>query len=1377
MAESGAAKKPGALESLSKEELIGKCKTLLQIAQKAKKAKDDIQKEKEILQEEGVKEKDDLIEQIGVLKSNIDDNEDVMKAKQRQLDRLNGENDSLLEQIDTYSSQLKIVAKEKAKAEEDIKATKDALAKSEKQASKAKEHEASLICFKEQGIQMANKLKMTEQELAAEKILGNDKSSKIKVLEEKLKLSEEKHADNQKLVQSDNELERMKIMLEEKESNVGHLESVKFQLEKENLEVSQKNTGLIEELNQLNQEMKKRGEKIEKLEKINSDQHMKIKNLEQLNSEQTSQTETIDNIRHQYEEAEELLRQAVIEKENLSEQLVKYKTETNTFVNKEKELKDQLDEFTTEKKTLAQNVSELTTEMVKLKETLIDEEKLFSSKMEEVGKDLSAKQDQIDSLQNEKADLMGTLSKMKVSEQNFNQLKETLEETKLASESLTSEKNEALSQLSANNIELEEKYNDIELLNSKVTKLESQLKSTQDSQMIKEREVTDLKEINKSLTDLIESSENLKNEEKSTTNEHLELKLQEAVNKTLELSGEIEALKFSLEEGNDLNINLKTELKESKNNEIQMKEKFNAESDQWKTDMESANEKINTLEKRNKDLQASEQKLENIEVQYESTKAELKEVKQQIESYKYDLENAYASNVTLTKEKEQLEGSLASTVTQLEDCQSELFKMTKQIEEMKDELSKPRGLDHDDSRSEAMSTSTVSRVEESNRMRDVEDSFEDRYSKLKLVAIKLKKKVVDQEKIIKELQSRTLKVGKIEDSDSSLKEKITALTKNFNNLQSQYDVTVDKLEHVEAEAKTLRKDLESSLSECLASKQKSEESIQQALLAKTELTKMEGQAREAEGKVHSLEITIEEERKERKLLETNAKKTNEQASQLKDIMGEKMLIEDTVQSLKLQVCQLEETLSKEQERADQAHKNLSLTRAQLTQTEADLARQKIESDELNKKYEDTVRATEILQEQVGDVIKNSEKEQGQEKNKVVQLERQVAALEANLAARSQSLKFKENEFNTVSKEFENYKLRAQSVLKQSKDKASEEESKKKQDDLFALEKMNDALNDKIKSMSLEIRTISMERNVLQDEHDRLMERFSLLLQELGTKEKSWREKGEHQDAKIRQVEDEKTGHLERVHKTMENLKQIHEQEVETMRTTNLAELSKLKQQIDLKENEVIRLELILQKEQEARRQAEETAGQSAGAGSVFENRLDICQIEREACEGQEVDSSSVPSPNNSLASPVPLEQLLSQDTAVTEDLRSASSSRAGGADRQVSHLAALLSESEAQNSRLEKLTEVLKEEIRTYQRSEERHKHIENLEYVKNVILKFLTLTGAQERARLIPVLQTILKLKKEEVAKIEELVRVDEGTQSGGEGWGSYLHLWSTTP
>ena len=49
------------------------------------------------------------------------------------------------------------------------------------------------MCFKEQEIQMTNKLKMIEQELAAEKIMNNDKSNKIKALEEKLKLSEKKN--------------------------------------------------------------------------------------------------------------------------------------------------------------------------------------------------------------------------------------------------------------------------------------------------------------------------------------------------------------------------------------------------------------------------------------------------------------------------------------------------------------------------------------------------------------------------------------------------------------------------------------------------------------------------------------------------------------------------------------------------------------------------------------------------------------------------------------------------------------------------------------------------------------------------------------------------------------------------------------------------------------------------------------------------------------------------------------------------------------------------------------------------------------------------------------------------------------------------------
>ena len=50
----------------------------------------------------------------------------------------------------------------------------------------------------------------------------------------------------------------------------------------------------------------------------------------------------------------------------------------------------------------------------------------------------------------------------------------------------------------------------------------------------------------------------------------------------------------------------------------------------------------------------------------------------------------------------------------------------------------------------------------------------------------------------------------------------------------------------------------------------------------------------------------------------------------------------------------------------------------------------------------------------------------------------------------------------VNKEFENYKLRAQSVLKHNK--AEENDRAKKLEENLALEKVNGALNDKIKSL-------------------------------------------------------------------------------------------------------------------------------------------------------------------------------------------------------------------------------------------------------------------------------------------------------------------------
>lgn len=111
---------------------------------------------------------------------------------------------------------------------------------------------------------------------------------------------------------------------------------------------------------------------------------------------------------------------------------------------------------------------------------------------------------------------------------------------------------------------------------------------------------------------------------------------------------------------------------------------------------------------------------------------------------------------------------------------------------------------------------------------------------------------------------------------------------------------------------------------------------------------------------------------------------------------------------------------------------------------------------------------------------------------------------------------------------------------------------------------------------------------------------------------------------------------------------------------------------------------------------------------------------------------------------------------------------------QIEHLNELLNESELNNARLSDQINLLKEEIRRYldkhiyidfkfpirlinsilssnrlERNQEREKSISNMEYLKNVIMKFLTLSTVQERTQLIPVLSTMLRLSQEEQTAI----------------------------
>ena len=96
----------------------------------------------------------------------------------------------------------------------------------------------------------------------------------------------------------------------------------------------------------------------------------------------------------------------------------------------------------------------------------------------------------------------------------------------------------------------------------------------------------------------------------------------------------------------------------------------------------------------------------------------------------------------------------------------------------------------------------------------------------------------------------------------------------------------------------------------------------------------------------------------------------------------------------------------------------------------------------------------------------------------------------------------------------------------------------------------------------------------------------------------------------------------------------------------------------------------------------------------------------------------------------------------------------GNAQKQMDDLRKAYLNSENTSSLLTEQVSALKEELRRFKRGTERMDLIENLEYLKNIVLKFLSLDSSQieQRQRLVPVLSTVLRLSPDEIAKLDSI-------------------------
>lgn len=108
----------------------------------------------------------------------------------------------------------------------------------------------------------------------------------------------------------------------------------------------------------------------------------------------------------------------------------------------------------------------------------------------------------------------------------------------------------------------------------------------------------------------------------------------------------------------------------------------------------------------------------------------------------------------------------------------------------------------------------------------------------------------------------------------------------------------------------------------------------------------------------------------------------------------------------------------------------------------------------------------------------------------------------------------------------------------------------------------------------------------------------------------------------------------------------------------------------------------------------------------------LLTMPREEGEGSESTDTT-----NKNMHPVPLERLLGDDTVQEVAYLK---KQLNDEESKIIHLTALLSDTEQDLAKHAQMNKLLKEEIRRQQRSVEREKHAENLEYLKNVVFKVM---------------------------------------------------------
>ncbi|CAH6789703.1 Gcc2 [Phodopus roborovskii] len=895
----------------------------------------------------------------------------------------------------------------------------------------------------------------------------------------------------------------------------------------------------------------------------------------------------------------------------------------------------------------------------------------------------------------------------------------------------------------------EEKHNLVFEYDERILELERKIKCLQEENVVQHEK----------LTALLRDSEQVKivlqkeSEETTSTEETLQLNLLEIKNANEKTSlenqvllAEVEDLSQALHSQNEVynekllvieheNLKLLLEQRESELQDVRAElillkdslEKSPSVKNNQLSLVKELEEKIESLEKESKD---KDEKISKIKLVAVKAKKELDSNRKEVQTLREELES-------VRSEKDRLSTSMKEFIQGAENYKNLLLEYDKQSEQLDVEKERANNLEHHiEDLTKQLRNSTCQYEKLNSDNEDLLARIETLQSNARLLEAQILEVQKAKGIVDKELESEKLQ------KEQKIKEHVS-IVNELEELQLQFEKEKKQLQKTMQELELVKKD------------------AQQTTLMNMEIADYERLMKELNQKLTSKNSKIED-------LEQEIKTQKQKQETLQEEMT----------SLQSSVQHYEEKNTKIKQLLVKTKKEL----ADSKQAETDHL---LLQASLKGELEASQQQVEVYKIQLAEITSEKHKIHEHLKTSAEQHQRTLSAYQQRVAALQEESRTAKEEQAAVTSEFESYKVRVHNVLKQQKNKSvSQAETEGAKQERKHLEMLIDQLKIKLQDSQNSLQINVSELQTLQSEHDTLLERHNRMLQETVTKEAELREKLCSVQSKNTMMKSEHSQAVCQLTSQNEALRNSFRDQVRHLQEEHRKTVETLQHQLSKVEAQLFQLK------SEPSTRSTYPASSHQPLKNPRERRntdlplLDMHTVAREEGEGMETtDSESVSSAGTHIPS---LEQLLSSpDTKPEQHLAEPSlwhaeftkeelAEKLSSTTKSADHLNGLLRETEATNAILMEQIKLLKNEIRRLERNQEREKSVANLEYLKNVLLRFIFLKPGSERERLLPVIDTMLQLSPEEKGKLATVAQGEEDRSSRSSGWASYLHSWS---